>query len=74
MFWNLCTDHLGIYDFFEAFLQNRQQNTMTSSNTDGVAHVGAPGVLRTAPACMFHHIGFGKTQGIMYLFIVFVHI
>ena len=44
-----------IWDF-EAFLQNRQQPTIKSSKNDNFAYFGAPGVLKTAPACIFHHI------------------
>ena len=44
-----------IFDF-EVFLQNRQQTTIKSPKTDYVAYVGARGVLKTAPACIFHNI------------------
>ena len=51
---------LIILDFmildFEVFLQNRQKPTIKSSTTDDFAYLGALGVLKTAPACMFHHI------------------
>ncbi len=68
MFWKLCTDHLGTIDFgFWAFLQNRQKTTIKSSTTDYFAYFGAPGVLKTAPACNFHYIRYGKTQGSVYL-------
>ena len=40
--------------YFDAFLQNRQKPTIKSSNTDHFAYVGAPGVLKTAPACILN--------------------
>ena len=45
---------------FEAFLQNRQQTTIKSVKTDNFAYLGALGLLKTAPACIFHHIRSGK--------------
>ena len=44
-----------IFDF-DMCLQNRQKkNTIKSLKTDYFADVGAPGVLKTAPACIVHH-------------------
>ena len=41
---------------FEVFLQKRQKPTIKSSKTDHFAYLGAPGVLKTARACIVRHV------------------
>ena len=41
-----------------------------SSKTTYFAHFEAPGILKTAPACIFHHNWYGKT----YISMIFDHI
>ena len=64
MFRKMCTDHSGIYVclYFDVFLQNYRKPTIKSSATYNLADVGAPGVLKTASACIFHHLWYGKTK------------
>ena len=75
MFQRWGTDHFGFYDFwFWRVFAKSSNNTIQSSNIDHLAYFGAPGVLKTAPACIFHHIWYGNNPGFNVFLIVFAHI